>query len=222
MCHRYHASSVKAVRRNEDGLSLHLAAREVVEGNYERSSPMAHPARAAKTFGHPVPINLMPSTFGADYVENVVAPYILSNRYTGDQPVLPMLDLIFGKAGSTMAHIWGLLYDGWQDAGEEEGLTVFLQDYENRGPNNERKKIYYSAVTPDLYDPMYAPKIRRFVDRLFVEENAGQPLMHKYYEQYFDMYWDLHVGVTGDQIPAEMREMRTRSGRMNGEMGDLR
>ena len=36
----------------------------------------------------------MPSTFGPDYVENVVAPYILSNRYTGDQPVLPMLDLI--------------------------------------------------------------------------------------------------------------------------------
>ena len=168
---------------------------------------MAHPARAAKTFGHPVPINLMPSTFGADYVENVVAPYILSNRYTGDQPVLQMLDLIFGKAGSTMAHIWGLLYAGWQDAGEEEGLTVFLQDYANRGPNNERKKIYYSAVTPDLYDPMYAPKIRRFVDQLFVAENAGQPLMHKYYEQYFDMYWDLHVGVTGDQIPAEMREI---------------
>ena len=94
---------------------------------------MAHPARAAKTFGHPVPINLMPATFGADYVENVVAPYILSNRYTGDQPVLPMIDLVFGKAGSTMAHIWGLLYDGWQDAGEEEGLTVFLQDYANRG-----------------------------------------------------------------------------------------
>ena len=101
---------------------------------------MAHPARAGKTFGHPVPINLMPSTFGPDYVENVVAPYILSNRYTGDQPVLPMIDLIFGKAGSTMAHIWGLLYDGWQDAGEEEGLTVFLQDYANRGPNNERKE----------------------------------------------------------------------------------
>ena len=101
---------------------------------------MAHPARAAKTFGHPIPINLMPATFGPDYVENVVAPYILSNRYTGDQPVLPMIDLIFGKAGSTMAHIWGLLYDGWQDAGEEEGLTVFLQDYENRGPNNRAEE----------------------------------------------------------------------------------
>ena len=71
---------------------------------------MAHPARAGKTFGHPVPINLMPSTFGPDYVENVVAPYILSNRYTGDQPVLPMLDLIFGKAGSTMG-IWPTFRD---------------------------------------------------------------------------------------------------------------
>jgi hypothetical protein len=24
--------------------------------------------------------------------------------------------------------------------------------------------------------------------------------MHEYYENYFDLYWDLHLGVTGDAV----------------------
>jgi hypothetical protein len=80
---------------------------------------------------------------------------------------------------------------------EEEGTSVFLQGYGNRGPNNERKKIYYSALTPDLYGPMYAEKIKRFLDQLFDEQNVDKPLMQQYYEGYFDMYWDLHLGVRG-------------------------
>src|SRR6476659_3660728 len=94
---------------------------------------MAHPARAGKTFGHPVPINLIPATFDPDYVENVVAPYILSNRYTGDQPVLPMIDLVFGKAGQRWPISGDCCTTGGRMPGEEECLTVFLQDYANRG-----------------------------------------------------------------------------------------
>jgi sugar lactone lactonase YvrE len=74
---------------------------------------------------YPAPINLMPN-FDPTYVENVVAPYILSNRYRGDQPLLPMIDLAFSKEGALLPSIWGLLYDGWQPAGDEDGLTVFL------------------------------------------------------------------------------------------------
>jgi hypothetical protein len=32
----------------------------------------------------------------------------------------------------------------------EEGVTVFLQGLEKRGDHNLRKRIYLSAVTPDL------------------------------------------------------------------------
>jgi hypothetical protein len=31
--------------------------------------------------------------------------------------------------------------------------------------------------------------------------------MHKYYADYFDLYWALHLGVTGEAIPAEVRQI---------------
>ncbi|MCW2721584.1 MAG: hypothetical protein JWR81_5406 [Pseudonocardia sp.] len=31
--------------------------------------------------------------------------------------------------------------------------------------------------------------------------------MHRYYADYFDLYWDLHLGVTGEAIPAEVRQI---------------
>src|SRR4029079_2711067 len=43
--------------------------------------------------------------------------------------------------------------------------------------------------------------------RLFDDANAGKPLMERYYANYFDLYWDLHLGVTGDAIPAEIRQI---------------
>ena len=41
------------------------------------------------------------------------------------------------------------------------------------------------------------------------DANAGKPLMHEYYADYFDLYWDLHLGVTGEAIPAEVRQIGT-------------
>jgi cytochrome P450 len=121
--------------------------------------------------------------------------------------VLPMIDLALSKEAAIPAHIFGMLYDSWKPNVEEEGTSVFLQGYGNRGPNNERKKIYYSALTPDLYSSCYADKIKGFLGQLFKEQNANKPLMEKYYESYFDMYWDLHLGVKEDNIPAEIREI---------------
>ncbi|MFC9635075.1 hypothetical protein ACFTY8_38950 [Streptomyces mirabilis] len=31
--------------------------------------------------------------------------------------------------------------------------------------------------------------------------------MQQYYADYFDLYWDLHVGVTGEAVPPEVREL---------------
>jgi cytochrome P450 len=149
----------------------------------------------------------MPASFGRDYVAGALEPFGRMSIYTGGRLSLPMIDLAFSKEAAIPSHLWGMLYDGWQPNMQEEGLSVFLQGYEHRGPENERKRIYTSALTPDLYRPMYAGKIAAFLDQLFDQRNAGQPLMRPYYDRYFDMYWDLHLGVTGDAIPPEVRQI---------------
>jgi hypothetical protein len=39
-----------------------------------------------------------------------------------------------------------------------------------------------------------------FFNKLLDARNAGKPLMRPYLEGYFDLYWDLHLGVKGDAI----------------------
>lgn len=152
---------------------------------------------------------LLPPSFDPEYVEGCVKPFLMSSTYVGGKPLLPMIDLTFSKDLAVPPHIWGLLYDGWVPKPEEDGLSVFQQGYEKRGSNNARKKIYYSAVTPDLYEPMYAEKIKAAFAHMFASENAGKPLMHLYYDAYADMYWDLHLGVRGAAIPDEVRQFGT-------------
>src|SRR5215471_15664870 len=152
------------------------------------------------------PVGLMPPTFDADYVAGAVAPFMLQGRFTGETPSLPMIDLALTKEKAISANVWGMLYEGWAPNPEEEGTSVFIRGYENRGPNNERKKIYMSATTPDLYASKYRDKVIRFFNKFLASTNAGKPLMHEYYANYFDLYWDLHVGVTGDAIPPEVRQ----------------
>jgi hypothetical protein len=52
-----------------------------------------------------------------------------------------------------------------------------------------------TALTPDLYRPMYGDKVVQFFDKLLDDGNAGKPLMRAYLESYFDLYWDLDLGV---------------------------
>jgi hypothetical protein len=81
----------------------------------------------------------------------------------------------------------GLIYKGWAP-NPQEGVTVFLQGLEKRGDNNLRKKIYFSAMTPDLYGPMYQPKVVAFFDQLMNAQYAGEPFMRHYPDYYFDIY----------------------------------
>ena len=144
--------------------------------------------------------------FDPTYVENVLVPFFTFRTYMGERLSLPMIDVAFTKDNAMAPQLWGMLSDSWRPSAED-GVTVFLQGLEKRGPGNLRKKIYMSAVTPDLYEPMYSEKVRRFFDVLLADENAGKPLMRQYLDGYFDLYWDLHVGVTGDAIPAEVRQI---------------
>jgi hypothetical protein len=155
------------------------------------------------------PTGILPRRFEADYVAGVVTPFLLSSEFTGETPSLPMIDLALSKEKAVPIQLWGMLYEGWTPNPEEGGRSVFMQGYDHRGPNNERKKIYMSATTPDLIDTQYRGKIIHFYERFLADANAGKPMMQNYFANYFDLYWDLHVGATGDEIPTEVREFST-------------
>src|SRR3954453_23008346 len=125
-------------------------------------------------------LGLLPEAFDFDYINGAVLPFFLSGQYIAERPALPLIDLTLSKENAIPPHLWGMLYDGWAP-NPEEGTAVFIQAYEQRGPDNERKKIYASATTPDLYASKYAGKVRRFLTQLFTHSNARKPLMHQYY-----------------------------------------
>jgi cytochrome P450 len=145
-------------------------------------------------------------SFDAAYVDNVILPHFLVSVYDGERPALPMIDVTLTKENALPYDLWGLLSENWRP-NPDGGVTVFLQALENRGPDNRRKRIYMSAVTPDLYRGMYAEKVAQLLDRLLAPENAGKPLMRPYLDAYWDLYWDLHLGVKGEAIPAQVRQI---------------
>jgi hypothetical protein len=148
---------------------------------------------------------LMPPDFDHDYVTGAIVPFMNMAMYLGEAPVLPMIGLEMSKEGAASANMLGLFYEDWEFDPENQGVSVFIQGYENRGPNNERRRIYQSAVTPDLF-PRYRAKINAFYDRFLDDANAGTPMMKHYFDHYYDLYWGLHVGATGAEIPEAVRE----------------
>src|SRR5271169_1660927 len=96
----------------------------------------------------------IPGNFDRDYVEKVVIPFFLTSFYEGERPMLPMIGVNFTKENALPYDFWGLIYHDWRPT-PEDGVTVYLQGLEKRGDNNLRKRIYFSAVTPDLYSPVY-------------------------------------------------------------------
>ena len=148
----------------------------------------------------------IPPNFDRDYVEKAVIPFFLTSLYEGERPMLPMIDVSLSKENALPYDLWGLITRDWRPT-PEEGVTVFLQGLEKRGPDNLRKRIYFSGVTPDLYKPMYSTKVVAFFDKLMDQQFANKPFMRHYLDYYFDLYWDLHLGVTGDAIPFQVRQI---------------
>ena len=103
----------------------------------------------------------IPPNFDHLYVEKVVIPFFLTSFYEGERPMLPVIDVNFSKENALPYDLWGLITRDWRPT-PEDGVTVFLQGLQKRGPDNLRKRIYFSAVTPDLYKPMYSAKVVAF------------------------------------------------------------
>jgi hypothetical protein len=150
---------------------------------------------------------MVPAGYDPAYVEHVIMPFLRTSFYQAETPSLPMIGEALSKEHAIPYDLWGLLYDDWAPSFEKDGLSVFILGLDKRGPDNRRKRIYLSALTSDLYRPMYAGKVRTFFDQLLEEENAGKPLMRRYLDSYFDLFWDLHLGVKGDEIPAGVRQI---------------
>jgi hypothetical protein len=148
----------------------------------------------------------IPPNFDRDYVEKAVIPFFLTSFYEDQRPMLPMIGVNFSKENALPYDLFGLITRDWRPS-PEQGETVFLQGLEKRGPNNLRKRIYVSGVTPDLYKPMYSPKVVAFFDKLLDQQFANKPFMRHYLDYYWDIYWDLHLGVTGEAIPFEVRQI---------------
>jgi hypothetical protein len=148
----------------------------------------------------------IPANFDREYVENVLRPFFLTSFYEGERPKLPLIDVTFSKENALPYDLWGLITRDWRPS-PEDGVTVFLQGLEKRGPDNLRKRIYFSGVTPDLYKPMYSGKVIAFFDKLMDQKFANKPFMRHYLDYYFDLYWDLHLGVTADAVPFEVRQI---------------
>ena len=146
----------------------------------------------------------IPSHFDREYVNNAVVPFFLGSIFAGERPILPMIDLPLTKQNAIPWDFWGMLYEDWKPT-PSEGVTVFLEGLENRGPDNLRKRIYFTGVTPDLYAPKYQAKVVDFFDKLLDAKYADKPFMRHYLDDYWDIYWDLHLGVKGDAVPPQVR-----------------
>lgn len=144
--------------------------------------------------------------FNHEYAEHVIVPFSLMSVNQGERLSLPMIDITLTKENALPYYLLGLFSEHWKP-NPDDGTTVFIQALEKRGPANRRKKIYMSAVTRDLYGSMYRAKVMQFLDDWLHDKNVGKPLMRRYLDGFFDMYWDLHLGVKGDAIPAKVREV---------------
>jgi hypothetical protein len=213
-----------ATRREEAMKSINMQRRTVLKGGIAVagllsggiSAAFASAPASADTAQSQLPDQIqhaieafrqtIPANFEQDYVEHAIIPFFLTSVYEGERPLLPTIDVNFSKENALPYDLWGLIYHDWRPT-PEEGVTVFLQGLDKRGDNNLRKRIYFSGVTPDLYKPMYGAKVVSFFDKLFDPQFANKPFMRHYLDYYFDLYWDLHLGVTGDAIPFEVRQI---------------
>ncbi|MBT8233454.1 MAG: hypothetical protein KJN84_12550, partial [Bacteroidia bacterium] len=154
----------------------------------------------------------IPGLLNTGYIKNVILPLFQTTMASGERLDLPMLDTVnMNKQNALPYYLWGLLYDSYKPPATNKekkdlGTTVFLTGYDSRGADNLRKKIYISALTKNLYAPMYQEKVKSFFDFLLGKENANKPLMNIYLDSFASLYWDLHVDVK-DDIPKGVKDI---------------
>lgn len=135
-----------------------------------------------------------------DYFNNVILKSYQVFRYANTELTLPMISTDFEKKDALPEFMWGLLWDTWART-DDDSTTVFLENLSDRGANNAKKKTYFSALTPDLYQDFYRTKIESFWQKLLDPTNSETPLLGVYEQRYLDLFWDLHLQTQPDDIP---------------------
>ena len=135
-----------------------------------------------------------------EYFEKVILPALTFMFSTNDDLIFPDISRGFTKQDAVPRFMWGVIWDDWARQ-PDDGTSIFLQGYENRGDANRKKAAYFSALTPDLYPTKYAPKVDLFISNLLSETNEQKPFMGLYTENYLNLYWNLHLDVKPEEIP---------------------
>lgn len=153
-----------------------------------------------------------------NYYQYVVRRYLETETHKVSELPLPMIDMSLSKRFALPSYLWGLLWEDWEPD-PAKGNTLFLTAYDERDenhkmekllgeePENQLKRSYYAAVTPDLYLRYYQSKIQDFFKRLLGPFTRGLPMMRQYLDSYWDLYWDLHLGLSGPDVPSFAREI---------------
>ena len=103
-------------------------------------------------------------------------------------------DIVHNKAGSipwVLAFYAGLLEVS--EPQDSEKRTVFLKNFVERGPSNEDKRIYMSAVLGDKIG-FYKPKTRAFLEKVRTRALAGEPLISVFREELMKYFVSIHTG----------------------------
>ena len=141
----------------------------------------------------------------------VLKTTVFGNRMSKAERLhLPMISREdFHKKNSLVQWAMGLVFRDWFPT--DNNTSVFLENYEDRGtcPENQTKRIYFSALTPPLYSAQYQSKVEKFLAQLFDPENEGKPLLEVYTSKYWEFYWEIHLGILPDDIPQNILDVGT-------------
>lgn len=73
-------------------------------------------------------------------------------------------------------------------------LSVFVTNFQDRGPDNQRKKLYMTALLPEVI-PYYAEKIDTFINEAFGSITSyEQPVLSTYQNALIRFFLAMHVG----------------------------
>ena len=144
--------------------------------------------------------------FDPAYVENVIVPYFLMSIYDGERPVLPMIGVELTKENALPYDLWGLLSETGSPR-RRRASPSFCKGWKNAARITNASASICPPSRLTSTGRCTATRSWPFFDKLLGDSNAGKPLMRPYLENYFDLYWDLHLGVKGDAVPARVREI---------------
>lgn len=135
-----------------------------------------------------------------------VIPFLFRYLKGTDTLLLPIIDAKkFSKFGPFPKSLIEFFYINKPYDPLRDGRSIFFTDLNDRGKNNERKKIYYSATTPDEIIH-YRSAMQNFSRQIQKKENRGQPFLKLYRRYYMDLFWKVHLGLFEKDVPKPVRE----------------